>query len=1209
MNNQSKFAFTTQRPVAILMVVLAVTVFGLISYQQLSLNLMPEIAYPSFTIRTEYPGAAPEEVENVVSRPIEEQLGLIKNMVSITSISRPEQSDVILEFTWDVNLDQASQEIRERLDQVFLDREVERPMILRYDPSLDPVLRLGITVAIPLEEARQIVEDEVARELETIPGVAAAKVKGGLEKEILIKLDEKQLLSAGIRYDEITNRLMQENINLAGGNIREGETEYIVRTLNEFESLDEIRQIIIRDLNGVPVRLRDIAAVELSHKERKVITRVNGRESIEIDIYKEADANIVAVCNDVKTRIFGTPQQQQFVKMLENRGSRAAASPREALMEKSMTQFLSYKLKGNLERFQILADQSIFIQNSIDEVKNTAILGGILAIIILYLFLQHIGTTLIVAISIPLSIVATFAPLRMFDVSLNIMSLGGLALGIGMLVDNSIVVMESIFRCREEGDSWVDSAIHGVSEVGGPVVASTLTTVAVFFPIVFVEGIAGQIFGDLALTVVFSLLASLLVALYFIPMLASRQINPLRVAHLVSFTFTFEKQPALRSFLMLIPQMLYYIAMFFLAIISAFVLFFLSLIFVVVYPFISFFAFSSNFIPFLYHLSEKMQKKIPVLWENFLIFFPIFHFITGIDSRKFFITRLLTWPYYLIRFLVESIAYLLSRTGMGIFSMTLVFFKALGLILLSWLSPLIQLLVKGFSKLLERIYQFFGHLLQRSLRHELAVIVGVALFFLFTLFAIVPQIGSELIPELHQGTFYVNIAFPVGTPVEKTDRSLTAISALIDSLPTVTNTSYYAGITKEDLTGGEIGEHIGRITVNVKKQGSLTRIEEKTIEQIRAILSNITDVDPQISRPVLFSFKAPIEVVIKGYNLEKLSEWSQRIATDLSEMPGINDVQSSIKPGYPEVTIIFDRNRLAHYGLNAYDVARLVKNKIEGYVATKFKEEDRRIDMRVYLKDEQRQKASHIPNIIVNPGGAVAISLASVADVRIMTGPNEIRRINQERSGVITANITDIKLNEAVEQIYRVFQNYEEGNSWPADFSYEFLGQNKEMEVSMRSMIMALILAVFLVYIVMASQFESFLHPFLILFTIPLGLIGVFWVLFSLGMPLSVTVYIGMITLAGIVVNNAIVLIDYINLLRSRGKEKIEAIREAAKVRLRPILITTSTTVLGLLPMALGLGEGAEIRTPMAITIMAGLLSATFLTLVFIPLIYNRFSR
>lgn len=1316
MNNKSRFEFTTRRPVAIIMIVVGIAVFGYVSYNQLSWDLMPEISYPSFTVRTEYPGAAPEEVENMVSRLLEEQLSLIKDLVSITSISRPEQSDIVLEFTWDANLDRSAQEIREKLDQVFLDPAVEKPMILRYDPSLDPLLRLGITSDIPLIDLRVLVEDEIARDLEALPGVAAARVKGGFEKEILIKLDEKQLAAFKIRFNDVTRRLGQENINLAGGNIKEGETEYIVRTLNEFRTVKEIGDIIIAKRENVLVRLKDIAQVTYSHKERKVITRVNQRESIEINIYKEADANIVDVSNRVKERLLGTQEQQRFVKMLNARKDETREdedrSKEDVLLEKRMTDFLQYQLakQGNDIQYHILADQAVFIENSINEVKNTAMIGGILAILVLYLFLRHFATTLIVAVSIPLSVVATFAPLSIFKVSLNIMSLGGLALGIGMLVDNSIVVMESIFRCREEGDEWGASAVRGVSEVGTAVIASTLTTIAVFFPIVFVEGIAGQIFGDLSLAVVFSLLASLMVSLFFIPMLASRKFDKstrvVTSATLISipfftpiyhviifyifkffkdpgtswlisflaalitslfliprlapeksgddtkgpdlsmkhFSFTFERERSIGNYFFIPVEIIKNLAI----LLSNLVILFLLLLFsagiVILYPILALLGIHKYAVESINNFSGKRFFKEKSLWENFMVIGPFNHYVTSMSHFKFllfwpsdrqykisssilmklfdnliqFIFKLLTiiffllfWPialllyYVLTRFFFVSCFFLLVRLIFSLHAMWVVFFKGVSLMVVSLVSPIIEGLTSIFNKVLKAINNFYPRLLEVSLKRATQVIIVVLALFAFTILVVLPRIGSELIPEVHQGTLYVNVTFPVGTPVERSDELLQKISREIRQIQLVKSISFYAGTTKDELQEKEVGEHIGKVTVVLKKTRDIQASENMLIANIRSLLKDFTDLDYNISRPVLFTMKPPIEVVIKGYNLEQLRRISVELQEKIAAVPGLRDVQSSVKAGFPELVVEFNRMRLSHYGMNAFDVASLIKNKIEGFVATKFKEQDKRVDVRVYLKDDQRRRAENIKNLIINPGGAVPIPLSSVANVNILSGPNEIRRVDQDRSAVISSNISDINLTSAVRNIYSIVERY----PLPPGFSYELSGQNKEMETSLSSLTLAMLLAIFLVYIVMASQFESFLHPFLILFTIPMALVGVFLTLYVLKIPIGITVYIGMITLVGIVVNNAIVLIDYINKLRKRGLEKLEAIKQAGIIRLRPILITTSTTVLALFPMALGLGEGTEIRTPMAVTIIAGLLSATFLTLVLIPIVYNKFSK
>lgn len=1296
---KSKFEFTTQRPVAILMIVVGIVVFGFVSLKKLSWDLMPEISYPSFTVRTEYPGAAPEEVENVVSRQLEEQLSLIKNLVSVTSISRPEQSDIVLEFTWDANLDRSAQEIREKLDQVHLDPAVEKPMILRYDPSLDPVLRIGITSDINPIDLRVLVEDEIARELESLPGVAAARVKGGFEKEILIKLDEKQLAATKIRFSEVTTRLAQENINLAGGNIKEGETEYIVRTLNEFRSVKEIGDIIISKKENILVRLKDIAEILYSHKERKVITRVDKRESIEINIYKEADANIVDVSNRVKRKLLGTPEQQRFVEELKARQARDAQKPREEraggeadpIRIKLMTDFLAYRMEkaGKEVDYHILADQAIFIENSINEVKNTAIIGGILAVIILFLFLQHFPTTVIVAVAIPLSLISAFAPLNLFNVTLNIMSLGGLALGIGMLVDNSIVVMESIFRCREEGDGWVESAVRGVSEVGGAVIASTLTTIAVFFPIVFVEGIAGQIFGDLSLAVVFSLLASLMVSLFFIPMLASRKpasgsiasttltalavfiplfimlssllrlppvqgfmvsivgsliasfmFNPvlaLREDFQRRFGFSFEENASVKTYLKIPFQFAGNTFRLSINFLGAFLLFMLSFAVVFLYPLLGLFRVHKGAVDAVGKMSGKFSGG-KILWDNFMkvvplgiftesvaghgnwVVFPFKNLAAALKTKRkwhawpfalvgfavrFLWDLILSYVYYLFRFFLTAYFLLLWRFSITLYAVWIIFFKMLGLLVTALFFAPVGLVVRGFNRFMKIVNDGYPKLLNLSLKNDVKIIGVVLVLFAATIFLVVPNIDSELIPEVHQGTLYVNVTFPVGTPVERNDEQLQDITEKIRRIEMVDSISYFAGTTKDELSEKEVGEHIGKITVTIKRTRDIQESEEMLIANIRGILGGFTDLDYNISRPVLFTMKPPIEVAIKGYNLEQLRRISGELYEKISRLPGLRDVQTSVRAGFPELVVEFDRMRLSHYGMNAYDVASLIKNKIEGFVATKFKEKDKRVDVRVYLKDEQRRRAENIKNLIVNPGGMVPIPLSSVARVSILSGPNEIRRVDQDRSAVISANISGINLTGAVKNIYEVVERY----PMPPGFSYELTGQNKEMETSLGSLTMAMVLAIFLVYIVMASQFESFLHPFLILFTIPMALIGVYLALYFLSIPIGITVYIGMITLVGIVVNNAIILIDYINTLRKRGLEKLEAIRQAGAVRLRPILITTATTVLGLLPMALGMGEGTEIRTPMAVSVIAGLLSATFLTLVLIPIVYNKFSK
>ncbi|NOX37240.1 MAG: efflux RND transporter permease subunit [Calditrichaeota bacterium] len=1156
--HRSIFKFTTTRPVAIFMIVTGIIVFGWLSYNQLSLNLMPDITYPSLTVRTEYPGAAPEEVETTITRPIEEALGVVTNLVSISSISKAGQSDVILEFNWDTDMNQAITEVREKLDLVFLPQDAEKPIILRYDPSLDPIIRLGLTGGPDLFFTRYVAEETIKRALETVDGVAAVKVIGGLEEEIRVELDEQKITLMGLDIQQIRQRLAQENVNLAGGELKEGQTEYIVRTLNEFRSIEEIADIRLGFQSGRELRLKDIGRVYRTHKDRQIITRLNGQESVELEIYKEGDANIVEVARRVKDKIFGTPQQRAYVARLKARadqpekpeekkarpGTRMTREERrkmfrEQMMKREMTNFIQYNLPEGLQ-IHLLTDQSIFIQSSIDEVKKTAIQGGLLAILVLFLFLNNMRTTLIVALAIPISIIATFAPMRLFDVSLNIMSLGGLALGIGMLVDNSIVVTESIFRCREEGDDLITAVIRGTSEVGAAVTASTLTTIAVFFPIVFVKGVAGQIFQDLALTVVFSLLASLGVALFVIPMLASRnfQLTPIAT----------RESPA----------------------------------------------------DFLKHFSSIPQFRMA--WTTLLLSLK--------NGRPLLrLLRILLFPfragYILLRFIIFFALNLISKL------ITLMLF-ALGLLIkgILWLlqtvlSPPTQWILKHFQRGMQRIYAIYPRMIQWALQNKFQVILAALIPFFLVLFVLLPRLGSELIPEVHQGEFNVEITLPVGTPVETTVQTIAPIEQMILEEPHVEKIATVAGFDLTKINDSEAGEHTAKITVTLKPGGDRIQAEEETVANIREKLNQLSGVTYKISRPVLFSFKTPIEVEIKGYNLQALASLSRQAVEIMSRIPGISDVKSNIQSGNPEVQIIYDRQRLAYYGLNILEVANIVRNKIRGDVATQFKQEDRRIDILVRLREEDKASLDQLRRINVNPNGDIPIPLESVAQIVVNEGPSEIRRIDQQRSALILANVVGRDLASVSADVYAALQQLD----LPPDFTVDITGQNKEMEVSLNSLKLALLLAIFMVYIVMASQFESLVHPFVILFTIPFALIGVVLVLWLMGIPLNIMVFLGLIMLAGIVVNNAIVMVDYINQLRRRGLPKNEAIQQAGLARLRPILMTTATTVLGLFPMALGLGDGAEIRTPMAVTVIAGLISATVLTLIVIPTVYALFER
>jgi multidrug efflux pump subunit AcrB len=821
----------------------------------------------------------------------------------------------------------------------------------------------------------------------------------------------------------------------------------------------------------------------------------------------------------------------------------------------------------------------------------------------------------------------------------------------------------------------MDAAVRGVREVGGAVFASTLTTIAVFFPIVFVKGIAGQIFGSQAMTVVFSLLASLLVALFFIPMLASRQIKAIRVPGFASRgagnpgpgspteedinflrfdSLVKPKEAGARIFMVPFRGLLELFAKLFLILLAVICLMgrtlailIFGICFILILPpliFRRFFerrvqrstetsifglTFFSRIWPNLmsFQALEELRnapRQFGVLWrtvknglrrlltgrpESIILTVLIFPFrILLVPLWALIISPLLfvlLCFYVVLRFFLHLIFAVLGKAVILLFTFiaaVLIFFGGMAGLILYLILYIPLRLFNWFFEVINRIYP---RVISLALRQPYAVVAIAALLLAVSIYFILPAIGSELIPQVHQGEFDVEVKLPVGTPLEKTDRVIREIEDRIISLPGVTKVAATVGVEKESYSDSDEGENTARLLVSLEPSKQPILLEERTIRAVRASLTDLPDVETRISLPAIFSFKTPIEVEARGYNLVELRRVAEDVVGTLQGIEGLYDVETNTEKGNPEVEIVYDRDKLARYNLNIYDVASLVRNKIRGDVATKFRKREKKIDVLVRLTEQDKETIENLKKIIINPRDPIPVPLEAVADVRIKEGPAEIRRIDQQRAALITANISGADLGSMSSRIEEELRTIRV----PDDFSFTISGQNKEMEVSRQSMMAALILAIFLVYVVMASQFESLIHPFVIMFTIPLAIIGVVLVLFITNTPFSVVVYIGMIMLAGIVVNNAIILIDYINQLRRRGMEKMEAIVKAGSVRLRPILMTTSTTVLGLLPLALGLGEGAEIRTPMAITVIAGLISSTLLTLVVIPTVYAILDR
>lgn len=1093
--------FSTRRPVSVFIFAVAAVVFGMVAFQQLATDLLPDITYPSLSVRTVYEGTAPIEVESLITRPIENAVGVVNNVVRVTSSSRLDTSEVTLEFAWGTNMDIAALEVRERLDVLRLPVGADRPLLLRYDPSLDPIVRIGLaggsssngnssngssdgvtstSAASDLIHLRLIAEEQIKRSLERIEGVAAAVVSGGLEEEIQIEIDEKRLANLGWTVDRLINRLNQENVNLTGGRLRDGQTEFLVRTVGEFVRPRELNDVVLASENGALIKMRDVARIVRGYKEREIITRIDGRESVEVAIYKEGGTNTVTVSDEVQKGL-------------------------DALRENLVQVDPSLQLV-------VITDQARYIRQSVQEVLETAAWGGSLAILVLFFFLRSWKTTSIIGIAIPISVIATFFLMYVADISLNIISLGGLTLGIGLLVDNAIVVLEAIQRKRDEGLGDVEAADAGASEVARAVTASTLTTICVFVPIVYVEGIAGQLFGDQAMTVAFSLVVSLIVALSVIPMLASRRFD---------FADKFAEAEAAGDG-----------------------------------------AAGDDAAGDEAAGDEEgtRQRFAPIRWlGNF--FYYIF---LGIGR--------------LFKYLAKGIGLVLAA--------------------IMWLP------LKVFGFVFDHLPNLYGKVLDAVLRQPVLTVLATLLLFFGSL-QLFPRLGQELVPEMIQGEFFVNVELPPGTQLDVTQRRLASLEGFSSELPGVRTVYALAGTSNEQGgVAGDLREHIGQMTVMV--DGATSReYEEGLMAEIRGALDRQDNLEYRFGRPSYFSFRTPIEVEIRGYNLNLLKRLAEDLVRRMEQIEGLRDVKSSTEGGNPELQIFFDRERLAALDLSLNDVASVVRTKVQGTVATDIQREDRTIDIRLRSAEEDRDSVRDLLKLNVHQNGSTALPLSAVAEVLEIEGPAEIRRADGDRVAVITANLAGRDLASVTADIEAIL----EGMTLPKGFNWRIGGQRQEMETSFNSMRMAIGLAIFMVYLVMASQFESLLHPMVILFSVPFSLIGVLATLYVFDVTISIVVLIGVILLAGIVVNNAIILVDYTNQLRRAGMAKVEALQKAGRVRLRPILMTTSTTVLGLLPMAIGLGEGAELRTPMALAVIGGLLVSTLLTLLIIPAVYSVFDR
>jgi len=941
---------SVKRPVTVWMFMLAIMLFGMVGFSRLAVKLLPDLSYPTLTIRTMYDGAAPVEVEQLVSKPIEEAVGVVKGLRKISSISRSGMSDVVLEFEWGTTMDMASLDVREKLDTIALPLDVKKPLLLRFNPNLDPIMRLALSVPnateTELKQMRTYAEEELKRRLEALSGVAAVRLSGGLEQEVHIQLNQEKLSQLNLNADDIKRRINEENINLSAGKVIQGDREYLVRTLNQFNSLEELGQVIVyRDAQTL-VRLFEVATITDAFKERSDITRIGSQESIELAIYKEGDANTVAVAKKLRDELLKINKDPQQNKL------------------------------------EVIYDQSEFIESAVSEVTSSALIGSILSMLVIYLFLRNIIPTLIISISIPFSVIATFNMMYFADISLNIMSLGGIALAIGLLVDNAIVVLENIDRCRSEGMSKLDAAVTGTKEVAGAIFASTMTTLA-------------------------------------------------------------------REGFKALPE-----------------------------------------------LMNKTPKEKPT---------------TKLGKLKHYSATVFSFP----------IVLLFSYLPSALLTLVLIIGR-----FFSWLFGLVMRpLSNGFNVVYHSIESIYHKLLALALRKQIMTLL-LTIGITGACISLLPRLGMELIPPMNQGEFYVEILLPPGTAVGETDRVLQQLAMSIKDRPEVKHAYSQAGsgglMTSDTARGGE---NWGRLQVVLGDHNAYHQVTQV----LRDTARRIPELEAKIEQPELFSFKTPLEIELTGYDLTLLKRSADNLVKALSASDRFADVNTSLRDGQPELSIRFDHARLAALGMDAPTVANRIAQRVGGTVASQYTVRDRKIDILVRSQLDERDQISDIDTLIINPDSSQPIALSAVAEVSLQLGPSAINRISQQRVALVSANLAYGDLSDAVAQAQQILST----QVLPASVQARFGGQNEEMEHSFQSLKIALILAVFLVYLVMASQFESLLHPLLILFAVPMALAGSVLGLYITQTHLSVVVFIGLIMLAGIVVNNAIVLVDRINQLRA----------------------------------------------------------------------------
>ena len=1012
---------SVKRPVTATVFYLALIVLGVFSLGRLAIDLIPDISFPVIVIYSSYPGVSPQEVEANLTKVIENTAASASRIEKISSTSSEGTSLVVVEYQWGSDLAEASNDLRERLDLVrdFIPEDASQPVLFKFDPSMTPVMVLSIEGRRDLESLRFIAENTIKTNLEQIDGVASVNVEGGLEKQIHIDLDRILLASYGLSIDQIVNVVRAENLNVTGGSVTEGAQKYSLRTIGRLDDLTEIRAIIVGNRNGKPVYLENVAAVYTGYLEDEMDVMVDRSDAIILSVQKQSGTNTVLISNRVQERIDtikrSLPEDVRLVELF------------------------------------VSAD---FINDAISNVWRVALLGGFLAVVVLLVFLRNLPTTLIVAVSIPLSIIITIIAMYFFDLTLNMLSLGGLALGIGMLVDNSIVIIENIFRYRESGAKAGEAARHGSQEMANAIIASTLTTVAVFLPLVlFIRGLARELFRDLAFTVTFSLLASLLVALTLIPMLSSR------------------------------------------------------------------------------------IRKV------------------GIKKK--------------------------SNTLLDV-----------------------EEELKGRSAALRFLDRIYGASLGWALRHKALVLVAIVLLFGGSL-ALIPRVGVELFPESDEGMIVMNIETAIGSDIDTTREAVAKIYEIVEkNVPEKKLSVVQAGASGGFFSTAAANN--GSIQIVLKDLGERDRADGEIIEALRPLVAGVPGVEVRFSTHFGpgggAGMSGGLTVSVRGNDLEEGKELAAKIEEIMGTVDTVQDARVSREEGLPEYRIRVDRNRAAQYGLTVAQVGTTIKRAFAGETVATVLLEGEEVDVRVRFRPEDRVSIRDIDRISVASPLGFSVPLTNLVEIDKAYGPVSIGRENQQRVIEIDARVTgDVRtaVNRIKEQVDQL--------AMPPGFSIVYGGSWEDIQSVIKDLVLVLVLSMTLIYFIMAAQFESFRDPFIIMFTLPMTFVGVIWIHLLTGTIFSAFSGIGLLMLVGIVVNNGIILVDYTNLLRKRDYELTRAVVAAGRIRLRPILMTMLTTILALLPLAFFGGSGSELRTPMALTVVGGLLVSTVFTLILIPVIYHLF--